>query len=702
MKILGIAYVLSFFFFISCFGQTDKRISSILEKEKLCSLISAKLSGRSTAIDSLILIGNEGLKLTKAGEHNYRFAFHQAIGTGYYYKQNFLAASKQFELSYQEASNAGMIEKSLKPLGNLVSVYHYMGLQNKADEAARKLKLIAEQTDTLKSASDVYYNLGLYNQQQKFYYSVALEYFLKSLELHKAILDTTTIVKKKLDYGAKLMMVAEIYLYLKQPDKAIEYLSDIKPYLGLSIVLDVAVYGKFIRAYGLLNNSNEALKYYNLLHRTVEGSTGKWSELVSSNNEMAYLAMADKNYSLAKKYIDKADKQAKLDGNELLTSSVNTLYGDYYRATNNLSLASRYYKMSEPGALVYNKQQYAEVLQKLTEVEIKNGNKAAADAYFQKYVLISDSLNQRKISLNLAEMEARFQNKYKQQKIGVLNKENESKDIQLSQAKTTRLLLIVGASLLFIALFSIYINFRNKQKANLLLDKKNQQLDIINNQLDNANQTKTKLFSIISHDLRSPVSQLFTFLKLQQNAALISEDEKAKHQEKLILSSTNLLATMEDLLLWSKSQMESFKLDICTVDVNELFENSILLMKGQAEAKQIDLKLGELAFKTFESDENLLTIIIRNLLQNAINHSYQNSDIKLNAGIGASGNKYLSIVNKGDEISAQKIEELLNHSNIQSKSSGYGLLIVKELTQKLNASLNISSSSIQTEVTIVF
>ncbi|MEJ7674254.1 MAG: hypothetical protein WKF59_16565 [Chitinophagaceae bacterium] len=200
-----------------------------------------------------------------------------------------------------------------------------MGLQAKADEAVKKLEQIAESVDTLKNKSDIYYNLGLYYQQQKFYYNIALSNFLKSAELHKPIADTTKILKRKLDYGVKLMGVTEIYLFLKQPEKALQYLEEVKPYLNLSIIFDIAAYGKFLRSYVLLNNQTEALKYYNLLQQTAAKTPGKWSELVSSNLEMATLSLKTKDYELAKSYIDKADKQSKLDNKEILTSAVNSI-----------------------------------------------------------------------------------------------------------------------------------------------------------------------------------------------------------------------------------------------------------------------------------------------------------------------------------------------------------------------------------------
>jgi len=168
----------------------------------------ASFNGKSETIDELIKEGRAGLQIAKPKDYEYKMIFNNAIATGHYYKQDFKVAKQYFEASYKEAVSAKLVEKSLKPLGNLVSIYHYLGLQNKADSAAQKLKQIADATDTLKYKTDVYYNLGIYNQHQKFHYGIALSNFLKGVELHKPIVDTTKILKRKLDYGSKLMMVS--------------------------------------------------------------------------------------------------------------------------------------------------------------------------------------------------------------------------------------------------------------------------------------------------------------------------------------------------------------------------------------------------------------------------------------------------------------------------------------------------------------
>ncbi|MCY7361308.1 MAG: hypothetical protein LH629_04450, partial [Ignavibacteria bacterium] len=358
--------------------------------------------------------------------------------------------------------------------------------------------------------------------------------FLKSADLHKPFADTTKILKRKLDYGVKLMMVAEIYLYLKQPDKALQYLEDVKQYLGLSLIVDITAYGKFVRSYVLAGNLTDAMKYYDLLQQTAAKSPGKWSELVSSNLEIASLLIKKKNYASAKLYIDKADKQSKLDSTEMLMSSVNLSYGDYYKSLSDYSKASGYYKLAEHGSAIYNKEQYADLLKSLTTVSILSGGQQDATEYFNKYVTLSDSLTKSKIVLNLAEMEAQYQNKNKQEKIDVLSAESIINNLQIKSANRQRIFFITAFILLLIIIASMIVIYRNKQKSSRLLQQKNEEMNVLNEVLEKANLTKAKLFSIISHDLRNPISQVYQFLDLQKtNPDIFSAEEKQKHNEQI-------------------------------------------------------------------------------------------------------------------------------------------------------------------------
>ncbi len=658
----------------------DRTLSSLDKKVAICESTMSSLSGKPEEIDKLIETGTDGLR-EQGNTPKTKFVFYQSIGVGYYYKQNFEEAKKNFQQAYKVAAAANMIENSLKPLGNLIHINHYLGKQEEADQCAHLLQNIVESSDTLKRKGDAFYNLGLYFQQQKFYYSTALNYFLKSATLHKPIADTTKNLKLKLDYATKLMMVAEIYLNLKQPEKALEYLEKVKPYLDQSVIVDITAYGKFVRSYALKNDKQEALKYYQLLLESVAKTPGKWSELVSSNLKMAELSLSEQNYVNAKKYIGKADKQAKLDNKEILTSSVNQSYGDYYKSILNFDEAIKYYKIAEQGSKQYNREQYSELLKSLTGVLISSGNSDEAKRYYDQYILLNDSLTQQKLDLNLAEMEAVFQNKDKQQQIEVQRS-------QLSDASQQRLWLIGGLGLLVLVVLLLTFIYRNKKKTADILNKKNLELETLNKDLEHANQTKAKLFSIISHDLRSPVNQINAFLKLQQrNATIFSESEKLQYNTMIQSATSSLLETMEDLLVWSKSQMNQFKPGLNKINLNEIVSDVLDLMRLSLSAKKLTVKNTLPSLLVVLSDENFLKTILRNILQNAVQASFEGRTITCSYTQNT-----LSISNEGQHFGQVDFEQALSTDLSHHSQNGLGLRIVDELSKKIKLTITFDDT----------
>ncbi|MEO5948075.1 MAG: ATP-binding protein [Chitinophagaceae bacterium] len=664
-------------YFSIALGQTNENL--LVAKKQACEKILAEFTGKPESLELLIKTGTEGLALTAEKDHEYKFLFHQAIGSGFYYKQDFTSASQHFEEAYSEAKKANLEEKSIKPLGNLVLIYHYMGLQGKADTAAQKLKQIAETNDTLKNKSDIYYNLGVYNQQQKFYYSIALDNFLKSVSLGKAIADTAKTVKLKTDYAAKNMMVADVYLYLKQPEKALQYLEIVKPYLGLSAIVDITAYGKFVRAYVELNNQQEATTYYNLLNDVVAKSPGKWSEAVSSNLELADLYLKKSDLKAAKYYIDIAGTKSKIDNKEILTSSVNLSYGEYYKAIKNYPEAIKYYRIAAPGTSIYNKEQYADLLKSLTYAELQVGDKNAL-ASFDKYTLLTDSLTQSKISLNLAEMEAVYQNENKQQQI-------VTKNIQLSVARTQRLWLIAGIALAVLIALLLIIIYRNKKKTADILDEKNKKLAVLNTALNEANQIKAKLFSIIGHDLRSPISQVYQFLKLQQlNPDALNAEQKNELSNKIQTATGSLLETMEDLLLWSKTQMSEFKTAIQTTKLLPIVEACQNLLQLNTEAKNIRYKNLVPENSMVKTDPYYLQTIIRNLLQNAVKASPENGEVEMGTE-QRQEELVFYMQNQGGSFTQEQYKHMISTEEYTKSLNGLGLRLVDELSQKIGASI---------------
>jgi predicted PurR-regulated permease PerM len=144
------------------------------------------------------------------------------------------------------------------------------------------------------------------------------------------------------------------------------------------------------------------------------------------------------------------------------------------------------------------------------------GDLKTALQYYEIYSQAKDTLIKEKISRTFADLETHYQTNEKENRITTLNQKNKLNVLELKQASNTRTLLILGLISLGIFSLLLYFIYRNKEKLNKLLNQRNQQLDELNNELSIANDTKAKLFGVIRHDLRSPVSSIVQLLHLQK------------------------------------------------------------------------------------------------------------------------------------------------------------------------------------------
>jgi signal transduction histidine kinase len=706
--------IIIFSFFVILFSikinlaQTKKlAIKQTIAQNKLedWNIHCDKLKGIPSGTENypaLIKAAKWGLKITPQNNFLYKsvFAFH--LGGGYECTYQADSAIYYYEQSKKYAENVNNNSRIVFALRRLAGLYDSQQQPNQALKARNQLIAIAK-TDKNEEIQigvnivlgEYYFNSGKYEE--------ALKSYLNYIKYLKIDYTKTQNSASKSNIGVGYLAIGEIYQNLNRPAQSLPYFKEAITYLvNYQEGLETA-YKDLVISYLTLKHVDTAYLYYKKLVHSVAKSKDI-TLLIDAQVELGKAFLVQNKLDKAAEILFEAQKNVRISKQNEDLYTIKMAIGNLFLKQGNSHKAISYFKDALPLALYFrNKVDIATIYYNLATAEKQNNLSDSAYSHIVLYAQYIDSIKSESVSKNIFEMEARFQNQVKQQTIGILNRKNQIKNLQLQQEKKMRWLLAGAVLLSLLALGLIYLNVKNKQKANLLLNIKNTQLDNINAQLSNANQTKAKLFSIISHDLRSPVSQLFSFLRLQQaNPNFITEDAKLAHQKNLIHTATNLLATMEDLLLWSKSQMENFEVDIQKTHLISFFNETILPLQNQADAKRLTISVEEASTNYLKTDANLLTIVLRNLLQNAINHAYLDTKIYIKAGIDEHQKTSISISNKGECISADKIDELLNNINIKSKSSGYGLLIVKELLQKLNGTLHITSSTESTVMKIVF
>lgn len=659
--------------------------------------------GKYNDFFDLLKISKKGLIYTKNSD------FKNLSGlqflTGMSYKVMLVNDSALFYLknSIMNAQRGNELEIEISGIQQINYLYRFIGQAEKTKPYIERLNTLKTQVkdiylkDKIVSAlSDEFLHSGLYTQ--------TVELILGSLNTKEYLYKQKRDYNSRINLGLAFSELGSLYLQLNQNQNALNYLKKGEPYFVDYTGGRVRLYKKMQQAYLNLSKVDSATIYYHKIYAEMKAGIYESADDLSGTNRMfAEYYLAKNNMPMAIKYAKIAYEKGMIsESNEAIMMAINMM-GKLNYQQKKYHEAIRYFEKAMPNSNNFSNDVFASINLKLAQSYERIGNHKKANLFYNKYNLLRDTIYIEKTREDISAIEFKYKNAQKEQRIDFLNAQSKAQEKELIRQKQYKTILIISVFLVLVIAVLVFFNYKHKQRANWLLDKKNQELDILNEQLNGANQTKAKLFSIISHDLRSPVSQLFTFLRvLQLNPGQISEEEKSIHQKKLMESSNKLLATMEDLLLWSKSQMENFELDIEEITISQLFDESIGLMQNQADVKDVAIKVGDLKLTTIQSDQNFLIIILRNLLQNAINHTYNHTSILLNSGLNEEEKPFISIVNQGEIIPPEKIFELLGNQHLKSKLSGYGLVIVKELLHKLNGALQIKSTSEATIMTIVF
>lgn len=494
------------------------------------------------------------------------------------------------------------------------------------------------------------------------------------------------------DLARAYYTVSRVYKVMFQPEKQNEYLQGMRKYVIHNQELLVDYYSIFARNLLRAQKKNEAKRY----HDSLEVFTQKYETYANVVALLEANVFFTQGFSKfgdlknAKTYVAKANeiyekwKFPNFEANINYTNGkVYFLEGKYAQAYQSFKKASETANLRGYGDL------YQLSLENAGNCLEKLGDWKGAYKYSKLNALVIDSLRSQSTEAAFIETEAKFQNKEKQAQI-------EIKNLQIDKANSQKNWLLAGLAAVLSALGLLFWNYKTKQKANEIINEKNIVLEKLNTDLVEANQTKAKLFGIISHDLRSPISQVYQFLKLQElNPNLLNEKQKTDLSGKIQTATGSLLETMEDLLLWSKTQLSQFNTNIEKVSLKPIIDQCIDLMKLNIEAKNIALKIDISPDNQIVTDPYFLQIIIRNLLQNAIKASPENGEI----GIKFNNNQ-ISIENTGAIFSQKDYETILNNPQKQENLTGLGLKLVDELSQKIGANIRFENGEKITKANI--
>lgn len=691
MKKVGFLFL--FFITFSVFSQQEPnlaRYQNLDQKLKIWLTYTTALLDKEE-YPKLITAAKKGIELSQ-NHPVYLSQFYLQHGIAYEFTNSqYQKALENYEQAWKYAQKTRHLKNETTALMRLNYIYYSVQDTVKSKSLTKYIKQVVDTTKSNYTKSVLYGSLAEYYHLNS-EYETFIGYQLKAISYKKRIKKTK---KDEKNIGISYLQIGSAYTKMKQYNKAIEYFNEAKPYLKDAPYVSAFLCNYYLHSYVAIKKTDSVTKYYKILYTYPTAKDSLFINLSFANRSMAEHSINQGKINNAYNYAQKAVLYALKSNDEDIIMEANTILGKVLNEKGEHKKAIEVLKKASTKALKYDKESFVVINKKLSQSYAAIGNWKEAYYYNEIYSKYNDEMMEQSAKQNIANAEARFQNKTKAQEIKNLSTQNTIKNIQIAEAKKQRLYLILGLALVGIIGLLLFTQNQNRKKTN-------QKLQLLNQELDEANKIKARFFSILNHDLRSPVSNLIHFLHLQKESPeLIDEETAARMQTKVISGAENLLTSMEDILLWSKGQMENFKPHFKEIPAAIIFKE---IQQHFSSIENIDISFENPENILLNTDENYLKTIIRNLTGNAMKalDKIENPKIIWKAW-QENEVQYLSITDNGPGGNEGKFKALYDDSEVIGIKSGLGLHLIRDLAVAINCKIEVSSKpDFGTTFTILF
>jgi signal transduction histidine kinase len=223
----------------------------------------------------------------------------------------------------------------------------------------------------------------------------------------------------------------------------------------------------------------------------------------------------------------------------------------------------------------------------------------------------------------------------------------------------------------------------------------NDQLKNQAQELQQLNNLKDKFFSIISHDLKGPIFGVKELIHLTETG-LVSKEEFFDMLPEISKNMEHVSILLENLLAWTSSQLRGEHIQVQKFDINKVLNHQKNLLERISKEKNLTIKIDQSSEIWVEADKNMIELVLRNLINNAIKFSKRNGEIILQAAYEKNVVK-ISISDQGIGISPDNLSKInagisfTTRGQNNESGTGLGMILVKEYISKNSGSLAISS-----------
>jgi two-component system, sensor histidine kinase and response regulator len=549
-----------------------------------------------------------------------------------------------------------------------------IALQKEGSKLAQKLKLVEREANAYNSIGSLYYRKGdAFN---------AIAWFEKSLTTYKKLGDSAGIMKLIINLGALNNDFGDL-------DQAIAYFRQ-----GLSIgvrlndVLGLASsYSNLANALDKKGKPDSALVYYLKAIQTLSNST-YYEELgtIYCSLGKIYMDRKDLNNVLVNyqkglnNYIQAESKEGEATGYCYMASIFDELKQTDKALAYALKGLAIGKEMDSPD--IINRAAY-----QLAIIYAGKGEYKKAYDMQGLYLTMKDSLKSDETEnfLMKAHYKYEYGKKMEADSLKILA-EKQIADIKFEKQENEKWFLYVIIALVVIVVVFIFYRYR-------LVGEQKGIIEVANKDLERQHVLNQKIFSVISHDFRGPMLSLsFMLDKFKQKS---KDDSLNTYVKEINTEVNNANIILNNLLNWARTEINIKGFEKSTASVNTITEEISAEFKTRLEDKKIQIECSIPSESNIQLPPDIMRIILRNLISNAIKYSQTNSKIEIlfnpltsslsikDAGIGI-------LPDKQKQLFKKEVDTELGTSN--EEGFGMGLYIVSELLYKYSFKISVVSN----------
>lgn len=602
-------------------------------------------------VDTAIHLASQARNLAIQLQDSLYLAFADEMLAGYHTVQSNYKEALKYDLEalrlYKQMDYGAGVTLALNSIGE---DYYDLDLFSDAyDYYQQSLKKAQEINNKLYVAIATY-NIGRVlksmGQLEK-----AREYIENSMKLSSVIDDHEGLAYSGHDIGEILIMEGQYEKALTELQKALELSMKLE-----TTVLIPQILNKIAVAYENLGEFEKSLDYHN---RALE----RYEEL----NNKSGIAETQLGLGVARMKMGEYDKAGELLNTSLtLSKSMN----------NNELIIKAYEEMSN----LYE----------------KKGEYQLSLKYYKMFKAMEDSVFSEKQKEQFAQIQIKYETANKDMEIALLNQKEEQQKVQLKNEEFFRNILVVILAFTAVLLITLYRSSVRRKKINDLLVIHQKEMEEQSRELAGLLEMKDKFFSIVSHDVRSPIHALVGILDMLDEGNL-NQEELRQLTKSLKVRLDNTRKLLDNLLDWALVQMNEITIQEEPLELKELVEENLNFFR---EINDKDIQFIDLVEKDTSvlADRNMLDLIIRNLVANSIKFTREGGFVEISAKDKDNDTLIVSIKDNGIGMSEEQRSQLFNTTVLYTtkgtaneKGTGLGLKLCKEFVERMGGKIWVES-----------